>query len=126
MYNAVKRQLEALLRQARLLMPSSQMNSSPELQPVFTKICQLVLDGRVYQELWDEAILSQLTWLFQTKPPAAIFDHQVAALCQQAQEAQSVHNFFFQILNRSASIEMVYEALAIVVPAELSLLHRLT
>ncbi|SRR6266498_3392803 len=103
----MKTRLEDLLRQARLLIPSSEIDPSLAVQPLFTNICQLVLDRRVYQELWNEAILSQLDWLFQIRPPAAMFDSQVAELRQQAQKARSVHNLFFQILNRSASLEMV-------------------
>jgi hypothetical protein len=112
MDNTVKTRLETLLHQAQLLMPTaSQSSPSAELQTVFTSICKLVLDGQVYQELWDEPILPQLNWFFAAKPPATAFGHQMAELQQRSQEVQRVNNFFFQVLNRLASVEAVYEAL---------------
>src|SRR5713101_1066977 len=90
MDSTTRTRLETLLRQAQLVMPTaSQTSASPELQPIFTSICRLVLDERAYQELWDEPILAQLDWLFQVKPPAAMFSNQVAELRQRAQQTFS-------------------------------------
>ena len=44
MDNTMKTRLEALLRQARLLIPSSEIDPSLALQPLFTNICQLGCD----------------------------------------------------------------------------------
>jgi hypothetical protein len=107
-------------------MPAAgQPSPAAELQKVFTSICKLVLDGRVYQELWDEPILSPLNWFFEAKPPAADFDHQMAELQQRSQQVQRVNNFFFQVLNRSASVEAVHEALAALSLTEASLQYYL-
>jgi hypothetical protein len=46
-------------------------------------------------------------------------------LQQRSQQVQRVNNFFFQVLNRSASAEAVYEALAAFSLTETSLLHYL-
>jgi hypothetical protein len=70
MDNATKSRLETLLRRAQLLMGiSSQPSPSSALQDVFNKICSLVFDEPGYRALWDEPLLTQLSWLFQAKPP---------------------------------------------------------
>ncbi len=129
MDSTAKTRLEALLRRIQLLLSASnQPNQSPDLKEAFNEICRLVLDDELYQALWDEPILSQLGWLFQVKPPApALFGSKVTDLCLRAHQAQQVNDFFFQILNRDAPVEKVYEALsslALGEPSVLSCLKR--
>jgi ribonuclease HIII len=127
MDSTAKTRLGVLLCQAQLLMPSSsQPGPSAELQDVFNSICRLVFDERIYRELWDEPILSLLSWLFQVKPPAlAVFGDEVAELGQRIQHVRRMNDFFFQILNREATIEMVCEGLATLSPAEPALRDHL-
>lgn len=127
MDNSTTSRLETLLRQAQLLMPpSSQPSSSSTLKDVFNTICRLVLDEQRYRELWDEPTLSQLSWLFQVKPPSQpVFGVEVAELHQHAQHVRRVNDLFFQILNRNTTIEEVCEGLSGLAHAEAATLSRL-
>lgn len=124
--NSVTR-LDGLLRQVQFLMPApDQPRLSPELDRVFRAICKSVFDEQVYQWLWDEPLLSQLNWLFQVKPPElTTFGEQVAEIRNRAQRAHRVNDFFFRLLNRDASVDEVFEALAALHPTEASMLHQL-
>src|SRR6266487_1526574 len=109
MDNPTKSRLETLLRQAQLLMGiSSQPNPSSALQDVFNTICRLVFDEPGYRNLWDEPLLTQLSWLFQVKlPAAAAVGNKVAELHQRAQHVRRVNDVFFLILTRDATLEEV-------------------
>lgn len=127
MDSATNTQLRKLLLRARILMPDSGSgDSSHELQEIFNAICRLVFSEQAYQRLWDEPILSQLTWLFAAKPPRpTIYGHQLAEIGLRAQQAQHANDFFFRLLNQNFSVEEIYESLVSFYPSESSLLYRL-
>ena len=127
MDSATKNRLETLLRQAQLLMGiASQPSPSSALQDVFNNICRLVFDEPSYCDLWDEPLLTQLSWLFQVKPPAAtVFGDKVAELHQRAQHVRRVNDVFFLILTCDATIEEVWEDLSTLAPAETAIHPRL-
>lgn len=127
MESTVKNRLGDLLRRIQLLIAASGKSSPPpELHEVYTRICKLVFDEKTYPDFWDEPILLQLDWLFQVKPPEPTkFGEQVAELHQQAEHAQRVNDFFFQVLNQDASVEKVFETLAALSSIDPSLLYRL-
>jgi hypothetical protein len=120
MDSATKSRLETLLRQAQLVMaPSSQPSSASGLHDVYTKICRLVFDEPGYRQLWDEPLLTQLSWLFQVKPPnPMVFGDKVADLYQRAQQVRRVNDIFFRILTRAATLDEVRNAIAGLAPAE--------
>ncbi len=127
MDSTITARLETLLRQIQLALPSSDSSSlSADQENLFTSLCRLVFDKRVYQWLWDESILRQLDWLFRIKPPAPrVFGEQVAELRQHAQQAQRVNDFFFAALNSGALVEEVEKTLAVLTQIDPSLLFRL-
>lgn len=120
MDSATKSRLETLLRQAQLVMaPSSQPSSASGLHDVYTKICRLVFDEPGYRQLWDEPLLTQLSWLFQVKPPnPTVFGDKVADLYQRAQQVRRVNDIFFRILIRATTLDEVRNAIAGLAPAE--------
>src|SRR5712692_4247388 len=127
MENLATASLERLLRQIQLTRSDSDAPGlSSDQQDLFDSICRLVFDGKAYQQLWDESLLSQLNWLFQIEQPdPTLFGAQVAELHQRTQQVQQVNNFFFAILSGDASLEEVEKALAALIQIDPSLLSRL-
>jgi hypothetical protein len=120
MDRTTKSRLATLLRQAQVLlgMAPQSTHSSP-LPEVFTSICRLVFDGPSFCDLWDEPLLTQLSWLFQVKPPAAAaFGDKVAELHQRADHVRQVNDVFFLILARDATIEELWQSLSTLMPVD--------
>lgn len=119
--------VESLLRQIALLLPETDQSShSPQLDEAYETICGLVLDEQVTNTLWHEPILSQLNRLFTVKPPSEeLFGHLVDRLHRREQEVRHVNNLFFRVLNKTVSVEEVYQALSLVSQPDPTLHSRL-
>lgn len=127
MDSTVKNQIETLLQQIQLLIPTSGPHSlSSEVQRIFSIICRLIFDDKAHRLLWDEHILASLEWLFQVKPPDTdLFGDQVAEIHERRIQAQHLNDLFFRILNPEVSVEKVFDTLNTLFSAESSLLDAL-
>src|SRR5438445_3829972 len=106
---------------------SEQATSASELQNVYETICELALDEQVISSLWHEPILLQLNWLFKLKPPLReVFGEHTDRLRDKEQYARRVNDFFFSVLNKSATTEDVYKRLSVISSTDQSILSRLT
>jgi hypothetical protein len=103
--------LERLLSRIQLLDPP--YRDSPERKQLFQEICELVLEEQVYRHLWSEPTLNQLDQLFQTKTPdEELFGDELEKIRKRAREVREVNDFFFAILDPSATVHDLCQLLS--------------
>lgn len=110
-------QLDWLLSRVQLLDPP--YRESDEGKRLFQEICELALEEQLYRQLWSEPTLNQLDQLFQTeKPNEKLFGAELEEIRTRATEVREVNDFFFGILDTSATVRDLCQSL--------SNIHRVT
>ena len=119
--------LDTLLRKTQFLLPESDNDSSSlPFEEVYDEICELVFLENVPQFLWDEAILSQLTWLFTKRPPDMdTWGGYVDLLNLQQQKVCQVNDFFFSVIKRNGSPEEIQKTLNVLCCTDNSFVYQL-
>ncbi len=103
-------QLDWLLSRVQLLDPP--YRESDEGKRLFQEICELALEEQLYRQLWSEPTLNQLDQLLQTeKPNEKLFGAELEEIRTRATEVREVNDFFFRILDTSATVHDLCQSL---------------
>ena len=96
-------QLDRFLSRIQLLDPP--YRELEEGRQVFQDTCKLVFEEQLYSHLWSEPTLNQLDQLFQTeKLDEELFGAEIEEIRRRTLEVQAVNNFFFGILDPTATV----------------------
>ncbi|MCI0412187.1 ribonuclease HIII [bacterium] len=110
-------QLDRLLKRIELL--EVPLSESPEGTQLFNEVCRLVLQEGIFRCVWSEQTLNFLDQLFKTEPPdRKLFEVELNHFHELAIELTKINDFFFNILESSASSKDLCDSL--------SKLHTLT